>query len=763
MSTGCCGRGRFTWTVLALLAFYSALAVASQPGVWKTYTSKKDVRDVVIRNGTIWAATRGGLFSVAATDSVYKEFTTSEGLLTNDLSAIAVDRSGVIWIGAVNGVIHAYNPNLSQWRYIRGIADRSEGQKEIKTLLAIDGTLYIGSEIGFHSYSISRDEFRIDARRFGSRLEITGNVLAIVHYRDSLWLGTTNGIAVALRSHPNLSAPTSWRIWQAGLPSNRVTSFAIYRDVLYAATANGLARYDGSTWTLVSGTSGREILEVLSNQDLMYCVTANELLEIDTSESVTSIPTPSSLTSLAIENQDIVLGSSTSGLYVRRLTTWEPRLPNGPSTNSIIGLAVDNNGALWTGTGTGAGGTGGEQGFMSFDGRRWRSYTVTSHPELQSNAYYRVDIGAGNVKWVSSYGAGVALVGNDGTLKKVFNRANGMPRTAGTDFVVVGGVVTDSEGKAWICMRSDGVSGTPDTSLVVVSGDSIVSYVVRGELGGEPRFGDVAIDGYGTKWIVESRFSPGTGVGMYFYNERGFGDNDPSRWRRLSDQDGLVSNKTTAIAVDHSGQIWVGTNNGISIVVNPYLIGSSGRLRPQFAFYTPLSGQQINAITVDPLNYKWVGTNQGVFVLSPDGISILAHYSVENTNGKLVSNDVQSIAIDPQSGTAYIGSESGLSTLTTASREPVPSMEELLVSPNPFYLPAKSSLVIDGLVQNSSLKILSIDGHLVKQLKTPGGRVGYWDGTDAQGDVVGSGIYLIVAFSENGNEVAVGKVAVIRR
>jgi len=757
MSTGCGGRGWFTGAILAFLAFHFTIAGASQPGIWKTYTSKKDVRDVVIYNGTIWAATRGGLFSVAVTDSVYKEFTTSEGLLTNDLSAITVDRFGAVWTGSVNGMIHAYNPSLSQWRYVRAIANRSEGQKEIKTLLAIGDTLYIGSEIGFHSYIINRDEFRIDARRFGSGLEITGNVLAIAYYRDSLWLGTTSGIAVASRSHPNLSAPASWRVWQAGLPSNRVTSFTIYRDVLYAATANGLVRYDGSTWIPVSGTSGKEILGVLSNQNLMYCVTTNELLEIDTSESVTTISTPSSLTSLAIEGSDIVLGSSNSGLYVRRLTTWEPRLPQGPSTNSIIGLAVDRNGVLWAGTGTAAGGVGSELGFMSFDGRQWRSYNVTSFPQLQSNAYYRVDIGKDNVKWVSSYGVGVALVGNDGEIKKVFSRANGLPLTIGQDFVVVGGVVTDREGKAWICIRSS------DTALVVVSDDSIVSYVVRSQLGGDPRFGDIAIDAYGTKWIVESRFSPGTGAGVYFYNERGFGDNDPSTWRRLSDQDGLASNKTTAIAVDHSGQIWVGTDNGISIVVNPYFIGSGGRLRPQLAFYTPLSGQQINTITVDPLNYKWVGTNQGVFVLSPDGISILAQYSVENTNGKLVANNVQSIAIDPHTGTAYIGSESGLSTLTTASVEPVSSMDELLVLPNPFYLPASSSLVIDGLAQNSSLKILSIDGHLVKQVNTPGGRVGYWDGTDAGGNLVSSGVYLIVAFSENGNEVAVGKVAVIRR
>jgi len=87
----------------------------------------------------------------------------------------------------------------------------------------------------------------------------------------------------------------------------------------------------------------------------------------------------------------------------------------------------------------------------------------------------------------------------------------------------------------------------------------------------------------------------------------------------------------------------------------------------------------------------------------------------------------------------------------------------LAFSPNPFYLPSPVDLTVDGLVENSLIKILTIDGNLVKEIRSPGGRVGFWDGTDTRGDVVGTGIYLVVAYSEDGSQVATGKVAVVRR
>ena len=83
--------------------------------------------------------------------------------------------------------------------------------------------------------------------------------------------------------------------------------------------------------------------------------------------------------------------------------------------------------------------------------------------------------------------------------------------------------------------------------------------------------------------------------------------------------------------------------------------------------------------------------------------------------------------------------------------------------PSPFVLKSGTNqLTIDGLVSNSNIKIITIYGKLVKEFSSPGGRVAYWDGTDINGKLVGSGVYIVVAYDQNNNLVT-GKIAVLRQ
>jgi hypothetical protein len=94
---------------------------------------------------------------------------------------------------------------------------------------------------------------------------------------------------------------------------------------------------------------------------------------------------------------------------------------------------------------------------------------------------------------------------------------------------------------------------------------------------------------------------------------------------------------------------------------------------------------------------------------------------------------------------------------------PVRSFAALRVYPNPYLVPSTAPVAVDGLVAGSTLKILSTDGRLIREVQTPGGRIGYWDGKDSEGRDVSSGIYVVVAFSSDGSQLANGKVAVVRR
>jgi hypothetical protein len=56
-----------------------------------------------------------------------------------------------------------------------------------------------------------------------------------------------------------------------------------------------------------------------------------------------------------------------------------------------------------------------------------------------------------------------------------------------------------------------------------------------------------------------------------------------------------------------------------------------------------------------------------------------------------------------------------------------------------------------------------VDGRVIADLPTPGGRVGFWDGKNTNGEDVASGVYLVIGYSEDGQQVGTGKVAVVRR
>jgi len=52
---------------------------------------------------------------------------------------------------------------------------------------------------------------------------------------------------------------------------------------------------------------------------------------------------------------------------------------------------------------------------------------------------------------------------------------------------------------------------------------------------------------------------------------------------------------------------------------------------------------------------------------------------------------------------------------------------------------------------------------LVTEFRAQGAGRAFWDGSDAEGNIVGTGIYFVVAFAQNGDQVGSGKIAVVRR
>ena len=72
-------------------------------------------------------------------------------------------------------------------------------------------------------------------------------------------------------------------------------------------------------------------------------------------------------------------------------------------------------------------------------------------------------------------------------------------------------------------------------------------------------------------------------------------------------------------------------------------------------------------------------------------------------------------------------------------------------------------MTVNGLKDNSSLKIMTLNGKVLRTIKNSEvkGYQAYWDGRDAAGEFVGTGVYLIAIYDKKGAS-SFEKVAVIK-
>lgn len=232
------------------------------------------------------------------------------------------------------------------------------------------------------------------------------------------------------------------------------------------------------------------------------------------------------------------------------------------------------------------------------------------------------------------------------------------------------------------------------------------------------------------------------------------------------DQDGNLYTWSVpyCITEDLNGKIWTGTDNGI-VEWDPDKVFDEGyrinRIKvprndgTNNADYL-LSGIAVYDIAVDDLNRKWVATsNQGLFLVSADGTEIIEQFNTSNSI--LPTNQILSVCCKPNSNTVFVGTSSGVLEYESSSVTPAPSYDDVLVYPNPVRPEYTGAITIKGLMDNSLVKISDASGNVITSLQSTGG-IATWDGLNASGERVKSGVYFVLA-SENEDESSSAIVA----
>lgn len=284
-------------------------------------------------------------------------------------------------------------------------------------------------------------------------------------------------------------------------------------------------------------------------------------------------------------------------------------------------------------------------------------------------------------------------------------------------------------------------------------------------------------DSRGWMWAVTPHFDYN---GVFMLNTNGTLENtqdDKSLFmNRFYNQDGtLLEYQQVHCAIeDKEGTIWLGTTNGTWLISNPtQLMAEQKSTVTVTQVKVPrndgtnladflLEGVTVLSIAVDGANRKWVGTEKnGVYLLSADGLEAIHHFTTENS--PLPSNEIYSITTDETTGMVYIGTNKGLVAYQSDATEAQPSFNESKVRayPNPVHPDYQGYIRIDGLMMDSQVKITDSYGSIVHEGTSVGGSFS-WNGRNAQGQRVASGVYHVMATDEEGQEGIVTKIVMIR-
>ncbi len=737
----------FSWLLWMLLPGVALAQVVE----WQTFTSTGAIRDLDAAQGSVWAATNGGAVRVEQSSGLSAaKFTNTDGMAGNDIVAVEIDKDGTVWLAQSDGLINLYFPQQDRWELVQDYAG-----EQISEMVAFGDSLYIALGIGVSLYTIDKREVKETYQNFG--FETGGEVEKIAAnsvFLDGtdIWVATPSGIARSSITLPNLLAPASWTRFEQrdGLPSEAVNGVVVLDAVPYAATANGVARYLDDTWQAV-GFQGTEILELavvpansLFPEQTILAISSSGVFWLDPSDAWARLgPGLSSLSAVTTDEQgNVWIGQSDIGIssYDLAASVWNLIPTNSPASNDFKSMTLDSLGRLWSASQN--------RGIQMYDGESWTNFSRATG--LSSNDYRTILADNRGRIWAGSWGGGITLVEETSpgefALTEIDTAGDILSGFIGDPgFVLVNGLAKDAFGNIWIVNREAVntrvlVSYTPDDEYVYFStNDGIISRFIN----------SIVIDQGGRVWLGTDN------AGIQVIDHRGtlLDPSDDDFSQGLTTNDGLFRNEITALAEDRDGTMWIGTSEGLHFWVGGFGVGN------QFGIIS----NAITNIGVDGRNNKWIGTINGVTVLRQDREKV-ADFTTGNS--PLVSRNIQSFAFNEITGEVWIGTDNGLSKAQTLFTAPKEDLSQLSGFPNPYIIDGSGNVfTITNLAENTSVSIYNSAGSLIKTFQATRdieGAQAFWNGTDKDGELVASGIYVYLAYTDN-NISASGKVAVIRR
>ncbi|MFU8813559.1 MAG: two-component regulator propeller domain-containing protein [Balneolaceae bacterium] len=774
-------------TVLMIIALFfldHALLEAQSRDNWRSITSFNSVADLAIDSeGAAWGVSEGGLFSFQ--DGEYISFfSTVEGMHRLNASAVTtLPASQQIVIGYTDGMIDLYSSERGEFEKIEDIfrADAFPS-KIIHRFWADLNDLFVAVDFGVVVYNTNTFLVRESFTKIGT-FDRGIPVRDLQVMENTLLVATDQGVAIGNRQQ-NLSGTEAWQNFGSdeGLTGS-IQAVIQFEEVMFASNEDQNFEFDGNQWNSTTrfGTAPvrRYVIHPTTNQ--LIALTDTRLFIMDEDGNTTSRPLPTlranAIAPPANDSELLFIGSLTEGMGQGALNGQEITFfpPPGPNINFFEGMSFDGDVFI---SGTSRASARDAQidngkGYFIERGDVWSNFNRQNTPALAQNIYrqaFRTAV-TDEYYYIGSWGRGVARHTKETDEIFVFNSSNSTLEGFVADdpnFPVISGLEVDSEGVVWAVSRF----GNTPLYAQRPGDDDWINHPKAPSTAIGDEYQELLVDSFDQKW-VSLLAAGGGGRGLLVIDSGELEDVSDQRSVKLTDNfnnGNLPNNRVNAFLEDKNGEIWIGTERGIARFIFPQFVidGNVNERRSQWLINddpdadSPFLLRDINvtAMAVNSANQKWIGTaSEGVWLLNEQGGTILQHFTSENS--PLMSNSIVDLAVRESTGEVYIATDQGLIIFEDVPLQSVASMRDLKVYPNPFLYDQHQEIVIEGLSDQTTVRILAIDGLLIRSFDVRGGRA-VWDGFDFSGRRVGSGVYIVVAVAEDGSDRGTGKVVIIR-
>lgn len=767
--------------LVILIAFFlsSALylgAQQSQPpiGWWKEYLPYNSAIDVAAYGpDKVVCATPYSLFTVDKSNTI-ERWSRITGLSETGISAIAYDAGNEkLFIAYTNSNIDIiYRNDIINLPAIK--QDNIIGDKTIYNIYPLGKNYYLSTGLGV--IVIDGERYEVKDSWFigngGNRVRVNG----FVSDGNYFYAATEEGLK---RTATTTTNPANHANWQTVSGSNGLSA-GEYRNVinvqgkLIVLKNDSLFVQNGTAWNLFY-ENGWPIVNVNTSENkILLCqrqMTGQSNVTILNSDGtvnrVLAQPVVVSLPRKAILVQnDPWLADQFGGLTHFTASSFEQYKPNSPEATAS-GEMIAANDVFYA--------TAGEvddswnyqyngNGIYVLKGGIWTNinrYRFTQLDTLLDYITIAIDPRDQTV-WAGSFGGGLLHIKSDESFEIVKQAVIG-PAVGDPTSYRVSGLSFDRENNLWVSNY-----GALQPLLVKKSDGGWVKYSIPFFIP-ENSLSQLVVDDNNYKWIVAVK-----GGGLICFDHGSSIENiGDDRWKLFRPGTGngnLPDGEVLCIAKDKNGFIWVGTTNGAAVIQCPQEIFTGAGCEAiwpvikegNFAGYL-FNGEEVRSIAVDGADRKWVATKNGVWLVDPAGEKVI--YQFTEDNSPLLSNDVKKITVNSRTGEVYIATLKGICSFGGTATEGSEKNENVLVFPNPVPPGYSGTIGIRGLVNNAIVKITELDGRLVYQTRAAGGQA-TWDGRDYRGRKISSGVYLVIAGTDDPllkKERTVGKIIFIGR